>query len=187
LRNKLALCKSKIAMVDNTFGINIIPENDEQRVEALRNYNIIDGISDTAFEPVVNLASQIFDVPIAIMSLVDAENVYAKAGIGMADTRNAPRGTSLCSITVLEEGITVFENTAIEPCLLVNPWVAGEFGLRFYAGAPLTTPQGLRIGTICLLDKKSRSFSEKDKSMLQRLATIVMNLIELGCAKMVLV
>jgi GAF domain-containing protein len=173
-------------MVDNTFGINIIPENDQQRIEALKSYNIIDGISDAIFEPVVNLASQIFNVPIAIMSLVDAENVYAKAGVGMADTRNASRGTSLCSLTVLQEGITVFENTKIEPCLLVNPWVAGEFGLRFYAGAPLVTPQGLRIGTICLLDKKARPFSEKDKSMLKSLATIVMNLVEMSSARLVI-
>lgn len=174
-------------MMDNTFGINIIPENDQQRIEALRNYNIIDGIPEVIFEPVVNLASQIFNVPIAVISIVDADNVYAKAGVGLGKVRNAPRGTSLCSITVLEEGITVFENTAIEPCLLVNPWVAGEFGLRFYAGAPITTPEGLRIGTVCLLDKKTRPFTEKDKSILKSLATIAMNMIELSSPKLALV
>lgn len=173
-------------MMDNTFGINIIPENDHQRIEALKNYNIIDGIPAVIFDPIVNLASQIFNVPIAVISIVDADNVYAKAGIGLGKTRNTPRGSSLCSITVLEEGVTVFENTTIEPCLLVNPWVAGEFGLRFYAGAPITTPEGLRIGTVCLLDKKARPFTEKDKSVLKGLATIAMTMIELSSPKLVL-
>lgn len=172
-------------MMDNTFGINIIPENDQERIDAVKNYNIVDGIPEVIFDPVVNLASQIFNVPIAVISIVDADNVYAKAGVGLGKVRNAARGTSLCSITILEEGVTVFENTTIEPCLLVNPWVAGEFGLRFYAGAPLTTPQGLRIGTVCLLDTKTRPFSEKDKSILENLATVVMNLVELSSARMV--
>jgi GAF domain-containing protein len=171
-------------MIDNTFGINIIPENDNQRVEALRSYNIINGMPDIVFEDIVVLASKIFNVPIAIISLVDSDSVYAKAGVGMGNVRTAARGTSLCSITVMYPGVTVFENTLTDPCLLVNPWVAGEFGLKFYAGAPLNTAEGLRIGTICLLDKQTRDFTEKDKTMLSHLAAIVMNLIELNCNKL---
>ncbi len=163
----------------NTFGINIIPDNDSERVETLRRYKILDTPPENAFDNVARLAAQIFQVPISLISLVDTDQVFFKANIGMGNARVTTRGVSLCSLAILKSEVTVFEDAPKEPCLLTNPNVAGDFGLKFYAGAPLTTNDGYRIGTLCVIDKKPRSFSEKDREILRGLAQIVMDEVEL--------
>jgi len=165
--------------MENTFGINIIPDNDQERVEALKRYKILDTPPEGAFDNVASLATQIFKVPISLVSLVDAEQVYFKANVGMGKVRTMERGVSLCSLAVMQEGVTVFENAKDEPCLLANPNVAGGFGLNFYAGAPITTFDGFRIGTLCIIDKTSRVFDENSRKIMESLAKIVMDEIEL--------
>jgi PAS domain S-box-containing protein len=165
--------------MDNTFGKNIIPENESQRIEALNRYRITGSPPEHSFDHVAKLAAQIFETPIALVSLVDSTEVYFKANVGMGSVKSAARGKSLCSLAVLDPDVTVFENARIEPCLLSNPLVAGEFGLQFYAGAPITTHDGMLIGTLCIVDKKTRTFSAKDRSILANLAKIVMDEIEL--------
>jgi GAF domain-containing protein len=165
--------------VKNSFTIPIIPQNDEERLRVLYRYKILDTPPEGAFNRVAELAIKLFKVPIALVSLVDSERVFFKADIGMPGVKNVPRGESLCSLAVLQKGPTVFENAAEEPCLLANPLVAGSFGMKFYAGAPLITADGYNIGTICLVDKKPRSFGESQKEMLQDLAAIVMDEMEI--------
>lgn len=168
--------------MENTFGINILPHNDQERVKALKRYKILDTPPEGAFDNVARLATQIFNVPISLISLVDLEQVYFKANIGMGKARTTDRGVSLCSLAVMQEGVTVFENASEEPCLLANPNVAGEFGLKFYAGAPITTFDGFRIGTLCVIDKTSRVFDENSRKIMESLAKIVMDEIELRLA-----
>eukprot|EP01133_Synstelium_polycarpum_P011888 gene11888-13853_t len=165
--------------MENTFGINIIPENDQQRVAVLKRYKILDTPSEDTFNHIAKLAAQIFNTPIALISLVDSDRVFFKANIGMGDARHTPRGRSLCSLAILQPEVTVFENAPQEPCLLSNPLVAGEFGLKFYAGAPLVTHDGFLIGTLCIVDKKTRAFSDQNKEILKGLAQVVMDGIEL--------
>lgn len=165
--------------MENTFGINIIPDNDEDRVNALKRYKLLDTPPENAFDNVARLATQIFKVPISLVSLVDEKQVYFKANIGMGNARSTLRGVSLCSLAVLKQEVTVFENAPEEPCLLTNPNVAGSFGLKFYAGAPITTPDGFRIGTLCVIDKTPRPFDENSREILESLAKIVMDEIEL--------
>ncbi|MHA6248685.1 GAF domain-containing protein [Pontibacter sp. CAU 1760] len=163
----------------NTFvGINLIPDNEEERLQKLREYEILDTPQEGAFNHVAAMATHMFNVPIALISLVDAERVWFKANVGMEGVKSVPRGESLCSLAVLNDDLTVFENALAEPCLLANPLVTGGFGLRFYAGAPLKTKDGLNIGTFCLVDKEPREFSESDQKTLQHLANIVMDEIE---------
>ncbi|RYY71130.1 MAG: GAF domain-containing protein [Chitinophagaceae bacterium] len=166
----------------NTFGIPIIPQNDEDRLAALKRYKILDTPPEGSFNNIAKLATQIFDVPISLISLVGAEEVFFKANVGMGNTSKTSRGVSLCSLAVLSEELTVFEDAPQEPCLLANPLVAGDFGLKFYAGAPLVTMDGFLIGTMCIVDKKTRTFSEKDRGILKGLAAIVMDEIELRLA-----
>jgi GAF domain-containing protein len=168
--------------MDNTFGINIIPENDEARITALKRYKILDTPPEGAFDNVARLATQIFKVPISLISLVDAENVYFKANVGMGNARVTSRGVSLCSLAVLQNEVTVFENAPAEPCLLSNPNVAGSFGLKFYAGAPIITHDGFLIGTVCIIDKAPRQFNSEQREILQSLAKIVMDEVELRLA-----
>ncbi|MES3016405.1 MAG: ATP-binding protein [Bacteroidota bacterium] len=165
--------------MDNTFGMNIIPDNDAERINALRRYQILDTPPENAFDNVARLCTQIFNVPISLISLVDREEVYFKANIGMGKARVTQRGVSLCSLAVLKQEVTVFENAGEEPCLLANPNVTGSFGLKFYAGAPLTTHDGFRIGTLCVIDKEIRSFGERDRGILEGMAKVVMDEIEL--------
>ncbi|MDQ3536491.1 MAG: GAF domain-containing protein, partial [Bacteroidota bacterium] len=162
----------------NTFSIDIIPDNDEQRLDVLRRYEILDTPREHSFDRVAELAVKIFNVPIALISLVDKEKVFFKANVGMPGAKTVDRGMSLCSLAVLRDNPTVFENAKEEPCLLANPMVTGSFGLQFYAGAPIITLDGYNIGTVCIVDKMPRSFSEKEKSMLQDLAGIVMDELE---------
>jgi signal transduction histidine kinase len=165
--------------MENTFGKNIIPDNDNERIKALKRYKIVDTPPENAFDNIARLATQIFNVPISLISLVDAEQVYFKANVGMGNTRTSPRGISLCSLAVLDQEVTVFENAPEEPCLLNNPNVAGSFGLKFYAGAPLTTTDGFRIGTLCIIDKTPRKFDAQSRTIMERMANIVMDEIEL--------
>lgn len=166
-------------MIENTFGKNIIPDNDCERLEALHRYRITDTPSEESFDNIAKLATQIFNVPIALISLVDAEHVFFKANIGMGNSTRANRGKSLCALAVLDTEITVFEDALKEPCLMANPNVIGDFGLRFYAGAPLITHDNYLIGTLCIIDKNPREFSQEQRKILEGLAKLVMDQIEL--------
>ncbi|WDF45556.1 ATP-binding protein [Chryseobacterium sp. KACC 21268] len=166
-------------MIENTFGKNIVPENDAERLDALHRYRITDTPSEDSFDGLAKLATQIFDVPISLLSLVDAESVFFKANIGMGKAREANRGKSLCALAVLDKEVTVFEDALKEPCLMANPNVTGDFGLRFYAGAPLITHDGFLIGTLCIIDQKPREFSDSDRLILEGLAKTAMDHIEL--------
>lgn len=166
-------------MESSFIGVNLIPDNEEERLRKLQEYEILDTPPEGAFNHIAAIAAHMFKVPIALISLVDAERVWFKANLGLGNIKNVPRGDSLCSLAVLSDEPTVFENTLSEPCLLANPLVSGNFGLRFYAGAPLKTADGLNIGTLCIVDKQVREFSESDQKMLVGLASIVMDEIEL--------
>lgn len=171
-------------MINNTFiGVSLIPNNEEERLAKLQEYEILDTPKEGAFNHIAAMAAHMFKVPIALISLVDADRVWFKANIGMEGVKSVPRGESLCSLAVLNDEPTVFENAINEPCLLANPLVTGNFGLRFYAGAPLVTDNGLNIGTFCLVDKQPREFPESDQKMLQQMASIVMDEIELRYLK----
>lgn len=165
--------------MNNTFGKNIIPDNDEARLAALYRYEILDTPAEGAFDKIAQLAQSIFKVPIALVALVDKDQVFFKANAGMGTTLHVDRGISLCSLAVYNETVTVFENAPDDPCLLHNPLVAGSFGLRFYAGAPITNREGYHLGTVCIVDQKPRSFSSEHRGILQQLADLVMDELEL--------
>ncbi|MCC9166348.1 GAF domain-containing protein [Pontibacter harenae] len=165
--------------MDNTFGRPIIPDNEDERLAKLRSLNVLDTYQEEGpFKHIVAIASRMFDVPIALVNFVDADYVITKAAIGMGEESRVSRGTSLCSLAILRNDTTVFENATQDPCLLANPLVVGDFGLRFYAGAPLITSDGYNIGALCIVDKKPRDFSTSDQKMLESLASAVMDEIE---------
>jgi len=163
----------------SVFGFNIIPENDADRVKALNRYLIFNTPSESSFNKIVQLAKSIFNTPIAHLSFIDADREAIKASIGLGSLMNVSRGESMCALTVLNSKLTVFEDALQEPSLKDHPYVHGPFGLRFYAGAPLVTPDGYTIGTLCLVDKQPRQFSANDREILQNLADVAMEHIEL--------
>lgn len=165
-------------MMKNTFGKNIIPNNDEDRLADLENYKKIDFQVDNHFNKIARLAAKIFNMPIALIAFVDKEEVLFKGNVGMEGKDTVSRGISLCSLAILDDNVTVFDRPLEEACLLANPLVTGQFGLRFYAGAPLKTRNGFNIGTLCIVDKKQRYITEAQKSILEDLASIVMDQLE---------
>lgn len=165
--------------MENTFGRPIIPANEVERLRALARYDLLHTPPEGAFNHIAEMAAHLFHVPIALVNLVGDTVIWTKAGTGeISHGAEVPRGVSLCSLAILDSGPTVFENAPQEPCLLANPLVAGEFGLRFYAAAPLRTPDGYHIGAVCLVDKQPRTFSVGEQKVLEGLAQIVMEEIE---------
>jgi two-component system sensor histidine kinase VicK len=162
----------------NTFATGLIPANEQQRLEALKRYKIIGTDAGKSFVSIAKILSDIFRVPIAIISLVDSEEVYFASSVGM-NTIEGPRGESFCALTVLGQSVKVIEDALKDPVFRDHPLVRGDFSLRFYAGAPLVTPDGFNIGTVCIADNKPRSFTAEDKLILEEMAKMVMEQIEL--------
>lgn len=160
--------------MENSFGKNIIPANEVNRLKAMEYYDVLGDLPDRYFSNLAYIIAATFDTPIALVTFVKNETVAYKANFGMEGVNAVDRGMSLCSLAILEDDTTVFSDAIKEPCLLGNPLVAGDFGLRFYAGAPITTSDGHNIGTVCVVGKEPRSFSENEKNILKRFAENVM-------------
>lgn len=162
--------------------LNAISYNDRLRAEELKRLQILDTPQEATFDSIAKLATEIFNVSACLISLVDIDTVFFKSGIGVGEERKHPRSISLCSMAILNSEVTIFQDIQTAPCILASAETAGELGLKFYAAAPLTTLTGLRIGTIGILDKDSRSFTDKDQQLLKSLAKIVMEVMELRIA-----
>lgn len=154
---------------------NIIEKN---RIENLHKYEILDTPPDGAYDEITLLATKIFNVPIAIISIVDTERVWFKSTYGI-DAEEVPRSSGLCGSAVMSDEIYVVEDARKDPRTIANPLVAGIMGFQFYAAAPLKTLDGYNLGTICIIDKEPRTLDIREKSMLYQLSRIVMDQMEL--------
>jgi phosphoserine phosphatase RsbU/P len=157
---------------------DLIPENEDARLEAVRRYDVLDTPPDGAFDRVTALAARHFGVPISIVSIVDSDRIWFKSHHGV-DVDEIGRDPGLCASAILGDGPWIVEDAAIDPRTLANPLVAGDFGLRFYAGVPLTTHDGYNLGTLCLLDQEPRELTDDETATLTDLAAIVMDELEL--------
>jgi PAS domain S-box-containing protein len=156
-----------------------VPADETERLAALRRYAILDTPPEEAFDRVTRLAASLFRAPIALISLLDAERVWFKSRVGIA-VSEIPRDVTLCAHTVLSDDITVVPDTRADPVFASNLVVTGELGIRFYAGAPLITRDGYRIGALCVVDRVPRhEFNAEDQSRLATLARLVMNELDL--------
>ncbi len=158
---------------------SIIGDNEPERLSALEKYKILNTPPEKAFSHIANMVAKSFNVPIALISFVSEEEVFFKANFGYEEQDRADRGISLCALAILQDETTVFENPLEEPCLLSNPIVHGDFGLRFYAGAPLKTSDGHNIGTVCIIDHKQRFFSKDQIKLLEDFSEVIMDLLNL--------
>jgi len=156
-----------------------IPADEKQRLAALQRYAILDSDPENAFDDVVRLAKRLFDVPVALIALVDQDRLWFKS-IDGRDVKEIPRDLAFCSYTILSDDILVIPDATRDELYRDNPRVKGEPNIRFYAGAPIITKEGHRIGTFCLLDFKPRDgFSDTDAVLLRDLARIAMSQIEM--------
>jgi two-component sensor histidine kinase len=156
---------------------DIIPLDEAKRMEAVRRYDILDTPPDGAFDRITALAARRFGVPISIVSIVDEDRIWFKSHHGLP-VEQIDREPGLCASAILGNDPYVLPDASIDPRSLANPLVAGDFGLRFYAGVPLTTSDGHNLGTLCVIDKEPRPIDEKQIEDLKDLASVVMDQIE---------
>lgn len=151
---------------------------EERRLAALKRYDILDTPPDGSFDRITRLASKLFNVPIAIVSLVDSDRVWFKSHYGL-DIPQIDRNAWLSDSALLSDDVYLVEDAFKDPGFLANPMAAGMLKLRFYASAPLRTREGYNLGTFCIIDKDPRNLSDIQRMILQDLADIVMDEIEL--------
>lgn len=152
--------------------------DEERRLAAVRRYEILDTPPDGSFDNLAALAAKLFDAPIGIVSIVDTDRIWFKAHHGV-DVDEIGRDPGLCASAITTDDAWVVTDAAADPRTLANPLVAGEFGLRFYVGHPLTTRDGYNLGTICVIDREPREVTEEQTGVLRDLAGLVVQQLEL--------
>lgn len=155
------------------------PQHEAARIAAVHSFDILDTPPDGAFDTIAALAARTFGVPIGIVSVVDTDRIWFKARHGLPDVEQIDREPGLCASAILHDGPWVVTDAKVDPRTLTNSLVAGDFGLRFYAGVPLTTSDGFNLGTLCVLDTEPREVADAEIQTLGDLATLVVNELEL--------
>jgi PAS domain S-box-containing protein len=155
-----------------------LPPDEADRLAALRTYEILDTPPEEAFDDLVAVASAVCGTPIALISLVDEGRQWFKARVGL-DARETRREVSFCAHAILEAGTMVVEDARADERFRDNPLVTGEPWIRFYAGAPIRTPEGQPIGTLCVIDRTARTLTPERQRVLEALARRVTAELEL--------
>ncbi|GLR07701.1 GGDEF domain-containing protein [Mixta theicola] len=148
-----------------------IPANESQRLCELHALKILNTPAEERFDRLTRLAKRLFNVSIAVVSLLDAQYQWFKSREGISVTQTT-RDISFCGHTILQDEVMVVENACEDLRFYDNPLVAGEPHIRFYAGYPLRAPGGSKVGTLCILDTQPRSFDAEDISALRDLASM---------------
>jgi len=153
---------------------------EEDRLAALQRYGVLDTPPEKSIDDLVRLAAELLEAPIAAVNLIDARRQWFKSEIGLG-VREMPLDDSICRHALLSDGTMVVPDATQDPRFACNPLVTADSGLRFYAGALLTTPDGLPLGTLCVLDRTARpeGLSASQRFALQTLAEQVMAQFEL--------
>ncbi|MEO6150544.1 MAG: GAF domain-containing sensor histidine kinase [Mucilaginibacter sp.] len=156
----------------------IIPDNEKNRLKDLYGTELLDTPHEQEFDDIVKLASEICEMPISLISLVDANRQWFKARIGI-DVDETDRDISFCSHAILQDNIFEVPDASQDARFNDNPLVLNDPSIRYYAGVPLVTGSGNRLGTLCVIDKVPRMLTEKQKFGLKVLADNVIKIAEL--------
>lgn len=155
------------------------PDDEVDRVAALHRYAALDSPPSTSFDEITRLAALVLDVPIALVSMVDTQTQWFKAKFGL-DVDRTGRDISFCGHAILDDGVLVVPDALADERFADNPLVTGPPHIRFYAGAPLRTPEGHRIGTLCVIDPEPREgITDPERKALVALASLVVDEFEL--------
>jgi GAF domain-containing protein len=151
-----------------------LPPDEADRLHALRALLILDSPPEERFDRVAAFAANEFDMPVVLVSLVDSERQWFKSRVG-TDLCETSREVSFCGHAILSSNLFVVEDALRDPRFADNPLVTGAPNIRFYAGAPLHTPEGQRVGTLCLLDTRPRTLDATERAILSTLRRLVEN------------
>ncbi|KAF0866824.1 diguanylate cyclase [Pseudomonas sp. LD120] len=145
------------------------PNDEALRVQTLRELNVLDTLPEERFDRVTRLARRLFNVPIALISLVDSDRQWFKSAVGL-EASQTPRDMSFCGHAILDDQILMVRDAERDERFQDNPLVTGEPRIRFYAGCPLSVPNGSRLGTLCLIDTQPRDLDDEERALLRDLA-----------------
>jgi GAF domain-containing protein len=154
-----------------------LPPDEAARLALLESYAILDTPPESAFDSIVARAAALFATPMAALSLVDRDRFWFKARLGIA-VRDLPRSAAFCAYAILGDDVLTVEDAAADARFDDNPFVYGEAGIRFYAGAPLISPGKGRLGSLCVLDRAPRPATPAQATALAQLAREAMARLE---------
>jgi signal transduction histidine kinase len=157
-----------------------VPINEKARLAELRRFEVLDTLPEESFDRITALATSIFKVPIAIVSLVDKDRHWFKSSVGMP-VNQSPRRDGFCAHTIMNDDVLVVPDATLDARFARDPSVTGDRAIRFYAGASLTSASGFRLGSLCIIDREPRTegLTADEKGILQNLAALTVREIEL--------
>ena len=151
-----------------------IPVDDVERVAALHALNVLDSIPEERFDRITRIVQTVFNVPIALVSLVDLNRQWFKSCIGLGVSETS-RDVSFCGHAIMGSDVFYIPDATKDPRFVDNPLVTGPPHVIFYAGQPLSTKSGKKIGTLCMIDNKPRTLSESDLQTIRDMAVFAEN------------
>jgi diguanylate cyclase (GGDEF)-like protein len=153
-------------------------ENEEQRIAALRELDLLDTLAEPEFDELVKLAAALCNTPISLITLIDEHRQWFKATVGLSE-RETPREISLCAYAILQRSLFAVEDTTRDERFANFPTVTGPPHIRFYAGVPIESPGGMPVGTLCVIDRVPRQLTPEQIAALEILAHQVNTRLEL--------
>lgn len=154
----------------------VTPFNEIERIQVLQQYDILDSGPESSFEHIVQLTARLLNAPIALISFVDKDRIWFKSSTGI-QVQQMDKHAGLCALAIESDDLFLVEDASADPRTIGNELV-NKFGLKFYAAVPLKIQEGYKLGTLCILDKKARTFTEEEKTTLQQLAVLVVDQLE---------
>jgi signal transduction histidine kinase len=156
----------------------LIPDNEEERLQNLYDYDILDSLPEKDYDDIVALASFICQTPISAISFIDKDREWQKANVGLQGN-TSKREDSFCAYAILDSQPLIVNDALNDEHFCNHPAVLGSIKVRFYAGVPITTPQGFNLGMLCVVDSVPRELKPEQLDALKKLGNQVCNLLEL--------
>lgn len=157
-----------------------IPFNEQLRLQDLYSYDILDSEKEKDFDDLLEVAAHIYGCPMAAITFVDDRRQWLKSKVGVDEnTHETPRDIAFCAHTILDNDVLIVKDATMDERFCGNPLVTGGPGIRFYAGAPIVSTGGYRLGSICVIDSEPRELTQREAKMLQVLSRQISKLLEL--------